>query len=349
MMRLNPNDSLDDPLAALQDDQDNLSDDDNAADMQAEVEEVEKEDPLLLAIDDLEGRVVSALDDLKLHPGVRSSAAPGSPNVHEELSILLRPVLEVAAHTGPSVARTYYHGIGTEGIEISCEDVYQRVVSDLTLPVVLETAQSDPSPPKRAAALEFFRALYQECKKAGSWLDTTTTGPQMGPYGNGAKSSHTAHAAMSNPAMRAQTKRRFAKRLAREGEILRYWIQASIACTVQGVFTSEASEVAVASRGIIAASASLRPSLKHIAQRIKDADDRGASKLFAPVMKMVEGVLKKLFLSSVEETAGSGDAVRSSSIKFLEILALVCARKPQENKKRGQHSVSSSITILCVF
>lgn len=350
MMRLNPNDSIDDPLAALQEDQDNLSDDDNAADMQGEIDEVEKEDPLLLAIDDLEGRVVAALDDLKLHPGVRSSSAPGSPNVHEELSTLLRPVLEVAAHTGPSVARTYYHGIGSEGIEASCEDVYQRVISDLTLPVVLECAQSDPSPPKRAAALEFFRALFQECKKAGSWLDTTTSGPQMGPYGPGATSSHHSSHVSNNPAMRAQQKRRFAKRLAREGEILRYWIQASIACTVQGVFTNEAAEVAVASRGIIAASASLRPSLKHIAQRIKDADDRGASKLFAPVMKMVEGVLKKLFLSSGEETVGAGDAIRSSSIKFLEILTLVCARKPQQDssssRRRGHHVVSILVVLF---
>jgi hypothetical protein len=33
-----------------------------------------------------------------------------------------------------------------------------------------------------------------------------------------------------------------------------------------------------------------------ILQRIKDADDRGASRLHGPVMKMVEGVLKKLLL-----------------------------------------------------
>ena len=320
-----------------------LSDDDNAApEMQSEVEEAgEKEDPLLLAIDDLEGRVVSALDDVKLHPGIRTSSAPGSPTVYEELSTLLRPVLEVAAHTGPSVARTYYHGVGIEGVEASCEDVYQRVVSDLVLPVVLEMAQSETIAAKRGAALEFFKHFYQECQKAGSWLDATTTGPQVGPYGSGSTSSHHHASNMNNPAVRAQQKRRFGKKLAREGEILRYWIQASIACTIQGVFTSEASEMAVASRGIIAASSSLRPCLKHIAQRIKDADDRGASKLFTPVMKMVEGVLKKLFLSSPEETAGAGDSVRASSLKFLEILTLVCSRKPSDpaQKRRG-HVVS---------
>jgi len=52
----------------------------------------------------------------------------------------------------------------------------------------------------------------------------------------------------------------------------------------------------VASRGGIAASASIRPSLKHIAQRIRDADDRGANKVFAPVMQMVEGVSNLLFI-----------------------------------------------------
>lgn len=342
--------------AMMMDDDDNyamqgdevLSDDDNAApDMQSEADDGgEKEDPLLLAIDDLEGRVVSALDDVKLHPGVRSSSTPGSPTVHEELSTLLRPVLEVAAHTGPSVARTYYHGIGSEGVEVSCEDVYQRVVSDLVLPVILEMAQSDTIPAKRAASLEFFKHLFQECQKAGSWLDATTTGPQMGPYGSGSmsSSSHSVHA-INNPAARAQQKRRLGKKLAREGEILRYWVTASIACTVQGVFTSEASETAVASRGIIAASSSLRPSLKHIAQRIKATDDRGATKLYVPVMKMVEGVLKKLFLSSPEETAGSGDAVRASSIKFLEILTLVCSRKPQDPSQRRRGHVSSDFSL----
>ena len=313
---------LDDPLAALQQQQeDNMSDDDNAApDMQSEVElEVEKEDPLLLAIDDLEGRVVSALDDVKLHPGVRTSSTPGSPSVHEELATLLRPVLEVAAHTGPSVARTYYPvSAGGEGVEASCEDVYKRVLSDLVLPVMLEMAQSDTIPAKRAASLEFFHNLWKECHKAGSWLDKTTTGPNAGPYGSGG-SSHAASATT----LRNQQKRRHAKKMEREAEILRYWIQGSIASTMPGAFTSEASEGAVASRGIIAASASLRPSLRHIAERIQDADDRGAARLYGPVMKMVEGILRKLFLSS------GADSLRSACIKFVEIVVLCCSSKAQ--------------------
>ena len=76
-------------------------------------------------------------------------------------------------------------------------------------------------------------------------------------------------------------------------------MKASIACLESGVFTAEASEIAVASRGVIAASASLRPSLKHISQRIRDADDRGANKIFGPVMQMVERVSVLLILLMV--------------------------------------------------
>jgi symplekin len=355
---------LEDNLATLtgqgqQDDQ--MSDDDNAApEIQSELDEQgleqQAEDPFQLAMDDLEGRVVTVLDDVKLHPGIRSS--DNYKTVQDELATLLRPVMEVAAHTAPSIARTYYQGVGPEGVEASCEEVYQRVVSDLVLPVLLEMAQSDTIPAKRGASLEFFRGLFKECQKPGSWLDVNYLNANAGPYGNGTSSSkHHHHHSSSQRQPPAQLKRRQAKRLQREGEILRYWVQASIACTTPGVFTAEAAEVSVASRGVIAASASIRPSLKHIAQRIRDADDRGANKVFGPVMKMVEGVsvrlkgtkektwwneprmlissltniclslyffailqvLKKLFLSTSGE-AEQGDALRSSCIKFLEIV-----------------------------
>jgi symplekin len=325
-MSFSRGEALDDSLAALQQQDENLSDDDNAQpDLDGEEAiAVDQEDPLLLAIDDLEGRVVSALDEVKLHPGVRTSAET---NVHEELGTLLRPVLEVAAHTGPSIARTYYRGVGSDGVDSAADDVYERTVSDLVLPVLLEMAQSDMIPAKRASSLEFFRHLWQEWHKAGSWLDSTTSGSGTGPHGAGGSSGG------GTTVPRHLLKRRKDKRLAREGELLRYWVQASIACTLPGVFTSENAESATASRGIIAASASLRPSLKHIVQRIKDADDRGANRLYAPVMKMVEGVLKKLFLSQ------QGEAVLSACIKFLEIVILCCSRKPQEAaaRRRGQN------------
>jgi symplekin len=330
---------LEDNLATLtgqQQEDNNLSDDDNAApEMQSEVEmEVEKEDPFLMAIDDLEGRVVAALDDVKLHPGIRSSSAH---SIQEELSSLLQPVMEVAAHTAPSVARTYHRGVGAEGIETSCEEVYQRVVSDLVLPVLLEMAQSDTIPAKRGASLEFFRGLWKECHKPGSWLDTNQ-GVNAGPYGSGITGKGHHH---TQQQPRSQLKRRQAKRLAREGEILRYWVQASIACTLPGVFTSESSEAAIGARGVIAASASLRPSLKHIAQRIRDADDRGANRIFAPVMKMVEGVLKKLFLIASSEAGAQGDALRSACIKFLEIVCFCCSAKPQDSSSRRRNNTVS--------
>ena len=325
--------SLDENLAGLQQQHDDmLSDDDNAApEMQTDVED--SEDPLMLAMDDLEGRVVNALDDVKMHSGMRSSQGP---TVHEELATLLRPVIEVAAHTGPSVARTYYSplGVAGEGIEASCQDVYERLVSDLVLPVMLEMAQSDTIPAKRVASLQFFHSFWKEIQKAGSWLDTTSTGPNAGPHGSGGGGQISS---VNTPALRAQEARRKIKRLTREGEILRYWVQASIACTLPGAFTSSTSEDNVASRGVIAASASLRPSLRHIAQRIEDADDRGANRVYGPVMKMVEGVLRKLFVKSAE----TGEALRSACIKFMEIVIVCCSSKGQEQgdkRKRVQQS-----------
>ena len=329
---------LEDNLATLAQQDDNVSDDDNAApEMQSEVEmEVEREDPLLMAIDDLEGRVVASLDDIKLHPGIRSSQTQ---TLSEELSTLFRPVMEVAAHTAPSVARTYYQGVGAEGVEASCEEVYQRVVSDLVLPVLLEMAQSDTIPAKRGASLEFFRGLWTECQKPGSWLDPQV-GPNAGPYGNGIMGRHHHHHNQPQQQPRAQLKRREQKKLTREAEILRYWVQASISCTLPGVFTDDAAEAAIASRGVIAASASIRPSLKHIAQRIRDADDRGANRIYGPVMKMVEGVLKKLFLTTGESQS---DALRSACIKFLEIVCLCCSAKPQDSSQRRRTNTVSFI------
>jgi symplekin len=306
------NESIDDPLLA---ENDNLSDDDNAQ-VDIDAPDVENEDPLLLAIDDLEGRVVAAVDEMKIHPGVSTGG-----NIHEELAILLRPVLEVAAHTGPSVARTYYRGAGPEGVEASVEDAYERTVSDLALPVMLEMAQSDANPIKRVASLEFFRTLYKECHKAGSWLDMTTTGIQAGPYGPGG--SHHLSSAIT-PAMRVVIKRRQQKRLVREGELLRYWLEAAVACL--------GAVVLIDGRAILAASAALRPALQHIAQRIRDADDRGAARLFAPVMKMVEPVLRKLFVAG--EGATHPEEVRAAAIKFLEILLLCCSHKPQDDSSR---------------
>lgn len=205
-------------------------------------------------------------------------------------------------------------------------------------------AQTD-TPAKRAACLEFFHTLWKEYHKPGSWLDGSTS-PNAGPYGSGS-SSHAQQPIMTTPAIRAQQKRREAKRLVREAEILRYWIRSSIACMQPGAFTSDASEGAIAARGVIAASASIRPSLKHITQRIRDADDRGANRLFGPVMTMIESVLKKLFLTSTTiETSGSGDALRSACIKFLEIVVLCCSSKPKDSTRRRGHGQGVSERLI---
>lgn len=312
---------------------DTHQDDDNAQDDQPLVET--NEDPLIMAMEDLEGRVVSAMDDVKVHPGVRT----GDVSIHEELAVLLRPVLEVAAHTSTSVARTYS---GPDGLENSVELLYERIVSDLVLPILLEMAQSDPSPAKRGACLEFMKNLWKEVHKAGSWLDTTTTGPQAGPYGAGGSGPVT-------PALRQLQKRRINKALAKQNEILRYWVEAAAACLVSGVFTNADSESAVVSRGVLAASASLRPSLRHVSNLIKDADDRGATRLYTPVMKMVQGVIRKLFV----ESSATTEAVRSSCIKFLEIVVMCCSRKPQERRRGGKDPANRrrglAVRVLCGF
>ena len=313
-----------------------LAEDDNA-----QLEDVEEtggdhEDPLLLAIDDLEGRVVAALDEVKLHPGVHDPAS-GTASIHDEMAQLLRPVLEVAAHTGPSVARTYFRGSTAEGLDDAVEDVYERLVSDLVLPVLLEMAQSDQVAAKRGAALEFFRSFWREAHKAGSWLDASApaVSSTAGPYGSGSSSSTSSHHHHGPPLPRLIQVRRKEKRLAREGEILRYWLQAAIACLTPGVYTAQAADDATASRGVLAASAALRPSLKHIVQRIKAADDRGANRLYSPVMKLIESVLQRLLLSSSDSR--SPEALMASCIKFVEIVVLCSSRKPQDPtvRRRG--------------
>eukprot|EP00523_Entomoneis_sp_CCMP467_P006735 CAMPEP_0168720692 /NCGR_PEP_ID=MMETSP0724-20121128/1697_1 /TAXON_ID=265536 /ORGANISM="Amphiprora sp., Strain CCMP467" /LENGTH=1371 /DNA_ID=CAMNT_0008767309 /DNA_START=128 /DNA_END=4240 /DNA_ORIENTATION=+ len=312
--------------------EDNLDEDDNALD---EIETGgDQEDPLLLAIDDLEGRVVAALDEVKLHSGVHDPSS-GTASIHEELSTLLRPVLEVAAHTGPSVARTY----ASSGLDDAVEDVYERVLSDLVLPVLLETAQSDQTAAKRIAALEFFRSFWKEVQKAGSWLDGTApvTSSTAGPYGSGNTRSSSHHQNRGPPLPRPLQVRRSEKRSAHESEILRYWLQAAIACLTPGVFTSQAADDATSSRGVLAASASLRPSLKHIIQRIKAADDRGANRLYTPVMKLTENVLHKLLLAPDTSGGATPDNLLASCIKYVEIVVLCCSRKPQEpaTRRRG--------------
>lgn len=314
-------DVFEDNLASLTRSQqdDELSDDDNAApEMASELDEGNDEmmeDPRKLALEELESRVVDALDKVMQHSGMKEQ---GSSSVQDELATILRPVIEIAAHTAPSIARTYYQGgiSIAEEVEASCDDVYQHIVSDLVLPSLFDIAQTDTVPAKRSASLEFFRTLFKEFQKPGSWLDVNyISSVNAGPYGSGNMNSASKRSSHSQRQPPVQLKRRQAKRMQREGEVLRYWVKASIACLTPGVFTAEASEMTVASRGVIAASASIRPSLKHIAQRIRDADDRGANKIFAPVMQMVEGVSILLFSPDFEMKFGN-ECFRNTDTNF---------------------------------
>ena len=225
-------DVLEDNLASLtriqgqEDDQ--MSDDDNAApDMASELDDGNEDDPRKLALEDLERRIVNALDDVMQHSGVKQSTdSDNKISVQEELARLLRPVIEVAAHTAPSIARSYYQGGNSaEAVEASCDEVYQQIVSDLVLPSIFDIAQSAMVPAKRSASLEFFRTLFKEFQKPGSWLDINyMNSANAGPYGGGNISKRSSSSQRQPP---AQLARRQKKRSKREGEVLRYWVSYS--------------------------------------------------------------------------------------------------------------------------
>ncbi len=251
----------------------------------------QQEDPLWVALDNLEGRVVEHINLFKVHSGHRSSAAL---SIYDELQSLLQPVLEIGAHMGPAVARQHHY---PRTLEMATEEAYSRLISDLILPVLLESAQSDVIPAKRAVALQCFHTLYQEYQKQGSYF-------QMGEE----------------------------KRILRESELLRYWIKASEDCTVPGAFSSDEKDAAIASRAVLSASAAIRPSLRLVTNYISNANDAGALRIYIPLMRMINGVLRRLFSSATPNTSFSNastheDTVRSPCIKFLEVLVLCCTTR----------------------
>lgn len=319
-------------------------DDDNAA--TDDISEDENESPLVLALDDLESRIVASLNEFKSHPGRASN--PRERNIHQELADILRPVVEASSHAGPSTARalaqTYPHVLG---LEMCVDEIYTRVNSELVLPVVLESAQSDVVPAKRAASLAMFHTLYGEWQKGGSYLDGTTNNVSLsGPYGVGGASSSSSSAAAGGPQLLSsmETSRRSNLRSARKAELLRRWVQSAIPNLAPGTFTSSTLDAAAAGRGVLSASAALKPCLRYMAQRIGSADDAGALRLFLPVMRMIEGVLGRLFLERARNNSGmevdggekEGDALRSSCIKFLEIVVLCFSNKALPGAGAGQ-------------
>jgi len=279
----------------------------------------EKVDPFLSAIDDLAGQVIAALDNFKLHSGQRSSQ---DVTIHTELQDVLRPVVEVAAHVGPATARS--HASFRPNVEFCIEEIYGKLNSDLILPLLLESAQSEMNSMKRAAALQFFVTLYREYKSSKSYLDPKDDGL----YGTLSTSE-------------VQRKQRFIQRNKKIAETLRYWIEASTACTIPGAFSDLKSDGAVASRAVISASSVVRPALKLVAEKISSADDAGALRAFIPVMRMIGGVLRRLFTSQGNIQLDSGeeaslDSLRSACIKFLEIVVRCFSTRFQSGKTSRQ-------------
>jgi len=203
---------------------------------------------------------------------------------------------------------------------------------------------------------------------SGSYLDATSAGLTAGPYGEGQKGGSAANAQIP-PQMRPLINRRKQRTSARRAELLRYWVEASAHCTSPGNFTDVRSDGAVASRAILSASAALRPSLKHVADRISSADDAGATRLYKPLARMIAGVLRRLFMQDESkgmdgDDDGSGrpspevDALRSASVKFLEIVVACFSTRAQPGgasaagRKRGAGTGSVSQVRdpgLCMF
>jgi symplekin len=337
-----------------------IDDDDNAAiesDTSKTHDEYDEEEdsPLLIALDDLESRVVSALNEFKSHSG-RASHHPSSTNnnIHEELSSVLRPVVEISSHTGPSTARslaaTYPHMLN---VDLCVDEMYTRLNSELILPVILECAQSDTVPSKRSACLALFHTLHIEWQKAGSYMDSTTSVPSLaGPYGPGVSNTAANNNIVSAPPYSASdATRRNHIRSMRKSELLRRWVQSALPNLAPGAYTSSTLDCSVASRGVLSASAALKPCLRYMAERIGNADDAGALRLFLPVMRMIAGVLGRMFLersssatSSVGGRAGAGenvmasDSLRATCIKFLEIVILCFSNRAIPGAAAGSHA-----------
>lgn len=296
-------------------------------------------DPLLSTIDDLENRIISAIDSFKLHPGVKSN--PTSDSVHSELKEILRPVLEIAAHTGPSTARAHWRQAFRNSIDDAVEEVYRKLNAELILPELKDSAQSDLVPAKRAAALAFFHNLYTEYKTQGSYLDysensqaASYSGSLYGVYDKTTVSS------------RYILKQRTSQKASKNADLLRYWIEASTGCTIPGAFSDQKADGAIASRAVISASAVIRPALRYIAEKISSADDVSATKLFIPVMKMIKGVMTRLLMIQDSNNADMGEkdsleAVKSACIKFLEIVVLCFSLRSEGGSARRSKTLTS--------
>ena len=284
-------------------------------------------DPLDAVIDQLEDRLITLLDDFK----IAHQAKP------DDLQLLLRPALELGAHIAPSTART--NASSRSDVDEAVSEVYTRLNLNLLFPVLLEVAQSDTTPAKRAAALQFFHNFHKECQLPGSYLDRTPS-TSSGPTGDG-------RSVLPTEPSPLQLQQRSQLKHSREVELLHHWIDAATDNTAtQGIFTSRASDESIASRGMLSANAALRPAFRCIAQSIAAADDTGAMNLYVPVVNMTLGILSRLFLDHHQDV---GDSVRASCLKFLETVVLICTSKgPRQAQRQRKVGLGTSQEDFCL-
>ena len=289
-------------------------------------------DTLTLALDDLEGRIINAINDFKEHPGIKS---PGQPSIHAELEQVLRPLLEIAAHNGPAAARNHWRTT-RPSVELAMQEVYDRLNSNLIFPVLRETALSEAMV-KRAAALGFFHKLHAEYKAKGSYLDfgVLVNGQVKGSlYGVQMQQQRGHQIPPDVLRTRSRQTMQFGK------ELLTYWLDCSVECIQPGAFSNSQSDGAIASRAVISASAVIRPALRLVSEKLKALEDSNAARIFIMVMKMIQEVLKRLFSSNdfglnlTRAQIASADALKSACIKFLEIVVLCFSTRADPGRKR---------------
>ena len=252
-----------------------------------------------------------------------------------ELIELLTPAVELIAHTAPSNARKLaalespQTGVPVQILTIShLDDHYGRLNDSMAYPTLVELAQSDTSPARRAAALHFFQELYKESCAPSSYLPPD---PGLDPA---------VAAGLVSKAASLFTKR------TREISLLTAWMVAATACASSAFVGSSSSSSATSTKAILSANALLRPSFRCISSAIAAADDGAATVLFETLTDLSAAVLSHVAGPNAKDrTAGAdggpGEGRRAAAIKFAETLVLCCSRRGGDDT-RGRGAAAQS-------
>jgi hypothetical protein len=116
------------------------------------------------SLDELEERLIGVLDAFK-------SASAGADR-KEELMGLVTQCVELCAHGLVSSARKMSIERGRGSLPALLKEHHSALLSTLAYPSFLEIAQSDTSPARRTAALQFFADLYREASSNSSFLSS---------------------------------------------------------------------------------------------------------------------------------------------------------------------------------